>query len=128
MSEFVITKKEAYVLSLDKLLGFFLCVCVCVFFFFFLQYTRRIERPRLCQKVMRSLLNVISMKLTKHQSKFQLSKISNVNKTLGPKITNTSVPSIVIENSVVLGKSCSQAKHTAVHVLPEQKMLTASFA
>ena len=127
MSEFVITKKEAYVLSLDKLLGFFFCVCVCVCFFF-LQYTRRIERPRLCQKVMRSLLNVISMKLTKHQSKFQLSKISNVNKTLGPKITNTSVPSVVIENGVVLGKSCSQAKHTATHVLPEQKMLTASFA
>ena len=29
---------------------------------------------------------------------------------------------------VVLGKSCSQAKHTAMHVLPGQKMPTASFA
>ena len=29
---------------------------------------------------------------------------------------------------VVLGKSCSQAKHTATHVLPGQKMQMASFA
>ena len=30
--------------------------------------------------------------------------------------------------NVVLGKSYSQAKHTAMHVLPGQKMPTASFA
>ena len=29
---------------------------------------------------------------------------------------------------VVLGKSCSQAKHTAAHALPGQKMPMASFA
>ena len=29
---------------------------------------------------------------------------------------------------VVLGKSCSQAKYTAAHVLPGQKMPMASFA
>ena len=29
---------------------------------------------------------------------------------------------------VVFGKSCSQAKHTAAHVLPGQKMPMASFA
>ena len=29
---------------------------------------------------------------------------------------------------VVLGKTCSQSKHTAAHVLPGRKMPTASFA
>ena len=33
-----------------------------------------------------------------------------------------------LPNTNVLGKSCSQEKHTATHVLPWQKMPTASFA
>ena len=34
---------------------------------------------------------------------------------------------IKVDEYIVLGKSCSQAKHTTMHVLPEQNMPMANF-
>ena len=46
----------------------------------------------------------------------------NTYRFLAPHMTTT-----LVISDVVLGVSCSQEKHTAAHVLPGQKMLTASF-
>ena len=44
------------------------------------------------------------------------------------RISKKSLAVVFLLMYVVLVKSCRQSKHTAAHVLPRQKMLTASFA